>query len=140
MKESTWDECLSENSATPSTRDRKKAESILRTSEGRVRFFEMQSIEPGTANYVFEGLYSSVLEMLHAFLINEGYKVSNRICLGYYLRDKLKRDDLFRAFDDLRYKRNSLVYYGREMDFETAKQAIQNCKKMIREVKAFVKI
>jgi len=37
-------------------------------------------------------------------------------------------------FDDLRFKRNSLTYYGKRMDFETAKQAIEKCKRLIREL------
>ena len=58
--------------------------------------------------------------MLHSLTISKGYSVSNHICIGCYLRDVLKRDDSYRLFDDLRYKRNSLVYYGNKMDFETA--------------------
>ena len=46
----------------------------------------------------------------------------------------LKKDELYDIFDDLRYKRNSLTYYGSRMDFETAKQAIEKCKKIIKEL------
>ena len=72
--------------------------------------------------------------MLHAMLLFQGFKVSNHICLGYYLRDVLNKVNLFRWFDDCRFKRNSLVYYGRKMDFETAKHAIQKCKSLIKEL------
>jgi len=84
---------------------------------------------------VFEGYYSSILEMLHAIVVLEGYKVNNHICLGYYLRDVLKNDELFRFFDDCRFKRNSLVYYGKRMDFEIAKDSIEKAKKLIKELK-----
>ena len=50
------------------------------------------------------------------------------------LANFLKREDLFILFDDIRYKRNALTYYGKRMDFETAKQAIENCKKIINEL------
>ncbi len=55
-------------------------------------------------------------------------KQLNDICIAFYLRDVLKREDLYRVFDDLRYKRNSLTYYGNKMDFETCKEAIEKCK------------
>jgi len=51
------------------------------------------------------------------------------------LRDVLKREDLYILFDDIRYKRNSLTYYGNLMDYETAKQAIEKCKRIIKEIK-----
>lgn len=47
---------------------------------------------------------------------------------------------LFRLFDDLRYKRNSLVYYGKEMDFEVAKDSIEKAKKLIKGLKKIVKV
>ncbi len=139
MNETNWDECISENSALRVSRDNKKSESLLKTSEGRIKFLEKQKINTEDADYIFEGFYTSILEILHALIINAGYKVSNHLCLGYYLRDKLKRDDLFGIFDDLRYKRNSIVYYGKGMEFETAKEAIVKAKRLIKELKTILK-
>jgi len=100
---------------------------------------EKQEINPESASYIFEGFYTSAIEILHALIINYGYKVSNHICLGYYLRDKLKRNDLFNIFDDLRYKRNSIVYYGKEMEFEIAKKSIVDSKNLIKELNIILK-
>jgi uncharacterized protein (UPF0332 family) len=88
---------------------------------------------------VFEDYYSSVLELLHTIVLLEGYNVGNHVCLGYYLRDILKEEHLFRIFDDCRFKRNSLVYYGKRMDFETAKDAIKKAEKLIAELKKLIK-
>ena len=81
---------------------------------------------------MFEDYYSSLLEILQAIAFKSGFNILNHVCAGFFLRDVLKKEDLFILFDDLRYKRNSLTYYGRRMDFETAKQAIANCKKIIK--------
>jgi len=59
--------------------------------------------------------------------------------VGFYLRDVLKRKDLFLIFNDLRYKRNSLTYYGRKMDFETAKKTIEECKFLMKEIEKGIK-
>jgi len=45
---------------------------------------------------------------------------------------------LFRIFDDLRYKRNSLLYYGKEMNFNTGKETIKNSIKFIEELRKFI--
>ena len=138
MKESSWGECLNCSSAIKITPDKEKAASLIETAEERIKF-SLRELNEKNANYVFEDYYSSILEMLHALILLKGYKVSNHICLGYYLRDVLKNDELFRLFDDCRYKRNSLVYYGKRMDFDTAKDAIEKAKKLIKELNIIIK-
>lgn len=77
--------------------------------------------------------------MLHALIISKGYKVNNHICIGFYVRDVMKKEDLFRVFDDLRYKRNSLTYCGKRMDFDTGKKAIKDAKELINKIKEILK-
>src|SRR3989338_4101821 len=132
MKEASCVDCLQTYSSRQVSPDKEKAKSLRETAEGRINIITKE-INEKNANYIFEDYYSSLLEMLHAIVILEGYKVENHICLGYYLRDILKKEDLFRLFDDCRYKRNSLIYYGKRMDFETAKDAIEKCKSLIKE-------
>ena len=138
-KESTWGECLESTSSLKISPDQAKAKSLRDTAKGRVEFLKATSLAESNANYVFEGYYSSALELLHAAVLLKGYKVQNHLCLGYYLRDILKKENLFRIFDDCRFKRNSLVYYGRKMDFETAKIAIEKCLKLIKEIEFLLK-
>jgi len=138
-KESTWKECIESTASLKVSPDSAKAKSLVETAQGRIEFLKSTSLAESNANYVFEGYYSSALEMLHALVLQEGYKVSNHICLGYYLRDVLEKDHLFRVFDDCRYKRNSLVYYGRKIDFETAKTTIEKCLRLIKEIELLLK-
>jgi|SRR3989344_879204 len=137
MKEASWNDCAYSHSAVKVTPDKEKAKSLIETAEGRI--ITAREVNEKTANYVFEDYYSSVLELIHAIVILEGYNVSNHICLGYYIRDVLKKEELYRTFDDCRYKRNSLTYYGKRMDFETAKDAIRKAKNLIEELKRILK-
>lgn len=132
MKEASWEDCL-ENSAVKISPDNKRAESLIETAEERLNL--IKEITEKNSNFVFEDYYTSVLELLQAIVLKQGYKLSNHVCLGFYLRDFLKREDLFRLFDDLRYKRNSLTYYGKRMDFETSKKAVEDSKRLIKELK-----
>ena len=137
MKEASWNDCLYSNSSLKITPDKEKAKSIIEIGEDRIKF-SVRELNENTVNYVFEDYYASITELLHALVLLNGYKVSNHICLGYYLRDILKKDDLFRIFDDCRFKRNSLVFYGKKMDFETAKDAIGKAKKLFVELKKII--
>lgn len=42
-------------------------------------------------------------------------------------------------FDDVRFKRNSLTYYGKKMDFEIAKDAILKCKILLKSMREVLK-
>lgn len=137
MKEASWVDCLESNSAVRVSPDKERAESLVETSGERIKL--IKEINEKNCNFVFEDYYTSVLELLQALVILSGYKIVNHICLGYYLRDALKREDLFMIFDDVRYKRNSLTYYGKRMDFETAKKSIEHCKKLITSIRKEIK-
>ncbi len=133
-KESTWEECIESSASLKVTPNKPKIKSLIETAKGRVQFLAETNITESNANYIFENYYSSVLELMHALVSCHGYNVSNHICLGYYLRDILQKEELFRLFDDCRSKRNSLVYYGQRMNFEIAKLGIEKSKKLIAEL------
>ena len=133
MKDASWSDCLENQSAVKVSSDNERAKSLIETAEERLEL--IKTINEKNANFVFEDYYTSILELLQALVIKKGYKVTNHVCLGYYLRDILKKDDLFRIFDDCRFKRNSLIYYGKRMEFETAKNAIEKSKRLFRELK-----
>ena len=132
MKEREWGDCLTSQSAKTTTPDIHRAESLIETSKERISL--IKEVTEKNCNFVFEDYYTSLLELLQALAFKKGFNILNHICLGFYLRDALNRDDIYQIFDDLRYKRNSLAYYGKRMDFETAKQAIDKCKKIIKEL------
>jgi len=135
-KDSSWGDCLFNNNSIEITPDREKVLSLIETAEERLTV--IRELNERTANFVFEDYYSSITEILHAIVFLEGYKVNNHICLEFYLRDVLKRDDLFRIFDDCRFKRNSLVYYGKRMDFETASKTIDKSILLFKELKKLI--
>jgi len=134
MNEHTWNDCLETNTTTTITPDIAKTRSLIDTANGRIDYLRETPTNEKNANYLFEGYYSSALELLHALLTKQGYKVANHICLGLYIRDTLNDQNLFRIFDDCRYKRNALIYYGKKMDYDTAQQAIQKTKTLIQKI------
>lgn len=133
MREASWKDCLENNSAIKSSIDNSRAESLIETAQERIKL--IKTVNEKNCNFVFEDYYTSLLEFLQALIIKKGYKILNHLCLGYYLRDVLKREDLFRMFDDLRYKRNALTYYGKRMDFELCINAIEKSEKLLKEIK-----
>ena len=132
MRETNWDDCLLNKSTRTITPDIKRAESLIETANERISL--IKNINEKNCNFIFEDYYTSLLEILQAITFKKGFNILNHLCLGYYLRDILKREDLYILFDDIRYKRNSLTYYGSRMDYETAIKAIEKCKRIIKEL------
>lgn len=133
MKDSNWDECIKNNSVRKVSPDIERTKSLIEVANARIKL--VIEINEENCNFVFEDYYTSIIELVQAITFEKGFNVLNHLCLGYYLRDILKREDLYRIFDDLRYKRNSLTYYGKRMDYSIAKLSINNCKKLIKEIK-----
>lgn len=133
MKDADWKECIEGYSVTKISPDIARARSLIETADARIKL--VREIGNENCNFVFEDYYTSLLEYLQALLLFKGYKASNHVCLGFYLRDIIKREELFYIFDDLRYKRNMLIYYGKKMDFDICKDAIENSKRLIKEIK-----
>ncbi|MFT4343615.1 MAG: hypothetical protein ACMXYE_02600 [Candidatus Woesearchaeota archaeon] len=132
MKENKWEDCLLTGSTRKITPDNQRANSLKETAKDRIDL--IKEINEKNCNFVFEDYYTSLIEILQANAFTKGFNILNHICLGYFLKEILKKERLARIFNDLRYKRNSLTYYGNKMDFETAKEAIKNAKKILNEL------
>lgn len=132
MNERNWDDCLINKTAKSITPDIPRAKSLIETAKERISL--IKEINEKNCNFVFEDYYTSLLEILQALTFKKGFNILSHVCIGFYLRDILKRDDLYHLFDDIRFKRNSLTYYGNRMDFDTSKQAIEKCKRIIKEI------
>jgi uncharacterized protein (UPF0332 family) len=134
-----WKECKDKFISVKITPDKQKAKSLIETSKERIETISREFNEK-SANYIFEDYYTSILELLQAINLLKGYNVKNHICLGFYLRDILNREDLYKIYDDLRFKRNSLVYYGKRMEFSISKDAINKSKLLIKELNSLIKL
>jgi hypothetical protein len=132
MKEKDWSDCLVSFNAREISPDIKRSDSLKEIANERINL--ITEINEKNCNFVFEDYYTSILEILQSIVFKKGFNILNHVCLGFYLRDVLKREDLFQIYDDLRYKRNSLTYYGKRMDYEVAKDTINKCKKIIKEL------
>ena len=135
MKDANWNDCLINKSAKTITPDIRRAESLRETAKERISL--IKEVNEKNCNFIFEDYYTSLLELLQAIAFKKGFNILNHVCLGFYLKDILKREDLYILFDDLRFKRNALTYYGSRMDYETAKQAIEKCKELINKIRGY---
>ncbi len=67
--------------------------------------------------------YSSLRQILEAITLKLGYKITNHICTGLFLKEKFDDFD-FEFFERIRKVRNQISYYGEKLEFETGKDLI----------------
>ena len=139
MKEcASWADCLVNDYANYGQSDVWKAKSLREIALHRIAFLSAVNLTGSNADFFFENYYTSLLEIFHAFLLIKGVKVENHICVGYYIRDVLKREGWFDDFDNFRKKRNQQIYYGKRMNAETALLTVERCKILTKEVNEWV--
>lgn len=134
MREASWKDCVENATSRTITPDNVKSQSLLEAAQARIDFLEQIKPGPDNANFLFESYYTSVVQIVHALVLKAGFSVENHLCLGFYLRDVLGRRDLFSAFDDCRFKRNGIIYYGQLMKFSVAKSAIAEISSLISDI------
>ena len=75
MKEFSWDDCLRNSSSFKKSSNKARVQSLLGTAKARITYFNSSSITVDNVNFVFEGYYSSALEILHSLVLLKGFKV-----------------------------------------------------------------
>ncbi len=133
--EATWQDCIACGSAKKITPQMHQAANLIETADKRLAFAQADALTEENASFIFEDHYASTLEYLHANLLEKGYKVANHICIAYYLRDVQNDNELYALFNDARYKRNQLTYYGERVGIATARRAIDNLRRVREALK-----
>ena len=98
------------------TPDIERAKSLLKLSE--IRYKKLDSYnKDDEAVLIIEAYYEICKELITAILFCEGYKTLSHKELVEYMKryEQFNESDIFRL-DDLRKKRNKLVYYGEFID------------------------
>ncbi|PIO00412.1 hypothetical protein COT72_01760 [archaeon CG10_big_fil_rev_8_21_14_0_10_43_11] len=96
MKEKDWADCLTNKSAKTVSPDVLRAESLKETAKERINL--IKKITEKNCNFVFEDYYTSLLELLQAIAFKEGFNVLNHVCIGFYIRDMLKREKIYSCY------------------------------------------
>ena len=114
-----WEESIENGKAIKITPDKERAISLINSSLKILKIIEKMKLEKENGFFILTNYYDVVLESMHALLYREGFKVLDHLSIGYYIKDVLKNVEFFNVFDKYRKIRNGILYYGREIDFET---------------------
>lgn len=118
-------------------KDNQKAEFLVKESEasfrGLTKRLNQMGVEEDTVNSIIKDCYDILMELIRAKLFLDGYSSSGNFSHEAeisYLKKLNFDENKIRFFNELRYNRNSINYYGKILDKEYAEKVINFTKKI----------
>jgi len=108
--------------------DHSRAMFLVRNSEKTFRFIhkiiELIGIDVDNASDVSKLCYDSIMELIRAKMLITGFSSESHEAEVSFLRTLKFREIVIQELDQLRYLRNGVTYYGREIDIDYTKKVI----------------
>lgn len=110
-----------------------RARSLMKTSVKTLKFARANKLNSDNAGVLFINYYNSLIEVLHSLAWREGLKVLDHKSFEDIIREKFGYDCAY-DFRRSRKIRNSAIYYGKDLDLGTARDAIEVVEKLIKRL------
>jgi hypothetical protein len=104
---------------------------LIKTSEKKRLSSDQLHLSDITASSKLTLAYDSLRELLEAAAIKNGLKIYNHEAYTPFIRDILKDSNLAARFDQFRKIRNSVNYYGGDINSKEAEPLIAEIKQAI---------
>lgn len=134
-----WVECKNKKIIKKVSLDRGLINSLIKTSKDKIKSQELLPITNVTASSKVSLAYDGLRELLEAIALEKGFKIYNHECFTAFLKEIIGNSDLGSRFDEIRKLRNQINYYGKKIDEERCKSAIQEIKYLFNEFKKLLK-
>lgn len=129
-----WKECLSKRIAKKVNLDENLINSLIKTSENKLKSSDKLDIDNITANSKFILAYDSLREILEALALKNGFKIYNHEGHTAFLKEILKKSDDGDEFDEIRKVRNDVNYYGKDINMQEAEDIIKRVKSLRKKL------
>lgn len=131
-----FDEFIDEGIVKKQAPDKSRANYLMTESEKSYEFLLVIVTDYGitekNANSVIKLCYDTMMELIRACMLKEGYNASGQGAheaeVSYLRKICFKENDIQFA-DQLRYFRNGIMYYGKQLDEEYAVKVLDFIKK-----------
>ena len=127
-----FEEFIKNNTVKKQSPDKSRAEFLIKESENSynnlLELIKRINLTDGTANLFIKQCYDILMELIRAKMLREGYNASGHGAHEAevsYLRLIGFKETEVQFFDKLRFFRNGIVYYGKNLDKEYAEKVIK---------------
>ena len=121
---------IEKGSVRIASKDIELAKSLVRTSGSDIKFLNGLEINENSARKLMVNYYDVLRSILEAITCLEGYKIYSHEAYVYFLKEK-SEDVISTKFDRFRKIRNSINYYGENVEVEEVKENIKEIKEIV---------
>lgn len=118
--------------------DRPLINSLIIDSKNRLVSAEKIPLDGAACSSIITLTYDALRELLEAIALKRGFKIYNHECYRSFLIEVLKQDGLGMEFDKIRKIRNSINYYGEEINLKEAKEIILKIRSLIKDLHQYL--
>lgn len=111
-----------------------RASSLFKSSIQAIETAKVIPVNIKTSKTILRELYEGLREYCEATGYLNGYKFLDHESIGFFLRDILKEQSVYKKFDRYRKLRNRINYYGDDIELETVKEAISEIPELVKEL------
>jgi hypothetical protein len=120
-----------------------RSKALISEAEKRKLFlediFEKVGLSDKNANYFIENVYDTLIGLLRAKLLHDGYKTTGAAGAHEaevaYMRNLGFAEHDVRFMNELRHYRNGILYYGKSFDAEYGLKVLEFMKKVYPKLK-----
>ena len=112
-----------------------RASSLFKSSIQAIETAKEIPLTTNASKTILRELYEGLREYCEAIGYLNGYKFLDHESIGFFLRDILKEQSLFKKFDRYRKLRNGINYYGNDIEVETVKEAVSEIPSLVKKLK-----
>ena len=119
--------------------NRIRALSLFKSSIQAIKTAKIIPLNITTLKTIIRELYEGLREYCEAIGYLHGYKFLDHESIGFFLRDILKEQSIYKKFDRYRRLRNRINYYGDDIEINSVKEALFEIPRLIRELEKYSK-
>jgi len=139
----SFDEYIERGIAKKTTPDPNRSKSLEKESQKRMAFLnsliKSMGITEGNSNYIVENSYDSVMEFVRSKMYGAGLTSSGEGAheaeVAYTKKLGLSESEM-RFLNEMRYRRNGILYYGKDCSAEYAKEVYDFIKLLYERFKS----
>ncbi len=135
-----FSEFVKDNIVKKKKKDTARAKSLIAEAENRKIYVKSIPFSKNNANYIIEGAYDVIRQLVDAKLVSEGYKTSSHDARVSYFQNLNFSKGEVEFLQELKDIRNKIDYYGIINDLDYAEKVLKFLDKIYNRLKELVEV
>ena len=126
-----FEDFIKNGQARTASKDTALAKALIKNTKKDLEFLNGLEINENSSRKIMSNYYEALRSILEAISAIDGYKIYSHEAFTYFLKKK-QEETLAIKFDRFRKIRNSINYYGEDIDVEEVRENVKEIESMIK--------